>query len=1127
MSNTPEVCNTALNFNTSSGKIPPVSFHARGRSCPERPAHLAAGGDARMNPFSFSRGCSNLRRRKLGLSILVFAAAMTLASCGSGSQTAPPTTPVSSLGVQVSNGTLTVTTPSIQIAFQGSTVQSMKNLLTGETHIAAPGSGLIDLNTQSPTGELLQPGNWTTQSDPTTGLTTGTLSLMDSQRQITMTVGWDSNSDEVIVRLAGQSKKPGLRGLVWGIEGFNSAGKFILPAHTGLYFDANSPTPNFTFVYPTHWEAQFAVYQSSAGGLLLYARDPKPYYKQVQGTRQFGTLDISVETFALGPWAMATEVPAMEWRLKTFQGSWQRAVDTYSAWSRTAFPVRPPDSRRNWTKNIRAVIPVGSPDTGLLDAIAQQLDPSKTLIYLVGWRTSVLDANYPDYTPVPQTAPFVQYAHQLGFHVMLHTNIDGVSMTSAAYASLSQYQQRDPETGDLIYWPWGLWPAGPPPPPFLPSYAFISPAASAWRALFLQSIQNAMQTVQPDALHLDGGGVMLDDGNGLIEGMTTIDGVIQLHRDITNQYPQLALGYESMSEVVAGFQSFAQRWPAELPGHPVATYLMGNQVMFYAFLAQPSPEDAGFIEYVRHYEAQGVMPTITVAHANDLSSGLPITSRIVQMMKLWQQYDFQPDWKGDWTGLVFRYVSGDGSTTANVQQVANTLVLNAAGQAIYERALNTNSITTPLFISNWTAYDSTTLFGLDPTSQYWLQNDSRPTGSLQLAALPQGAELGRGTLDAGDYAYFELGTTPQPVYDFIASFGTAKIGIASANGLDFPLQSGAVAQVTQTFVNSKLESPVIILQPPNGAMLGGATFVEYTLPVPAASSILNFSAGISDFGALSQGVIFKAEINGNQVWRQQIMLGEWVPVQVDLSQWSGTTVKLRFLVLGVNLNPTDDLAALGDFSIVTTPPATPVSFSVIMPGASSAPTATSQLQLTPTSDPTTYKGAAKLPAQFTVFAKPPQSVNVGQSLLTLPFVVWKKSYGGFAFPAVEQASGSLGPVTSGGVVMNPALAVEPPDNGYSLITWSVQVPGSASLLAFSVGLADLPPAATFGYTGVGLSVLINGQTVWSQTVQTNGWNAYSVDLTPWRGQSVVVTLQADALGSALNDFSNWAGLIIQ
>jgi hypothetical protein len=1080
-----------------------------------------------------SRLASALRHFRTAHNAVILLAAVvglqTLSGCGGGmGGTIPPSNPSSSPIVAIGT-TLQVTSHSMKMSFSASTISSMTNLLTGERVVQAPGVGLIDLNMQVPTGSLLQPGNWTTQSDSSTGTTVGVLSLSDSQRQVTMTVGIDASTDEIFVRLAGTSSQPGVRGLVWGVQGFDPSGKFLLPAHGGLAFDANTEPSHFSFAYPTHWESQFAVYQSSLGGVLLYARDPQLNFKQLQGTRAFSTLDLSLETFAQGPYSSATQVPSHEYRFHPFSGSWQHGVDAYRAWSQSVFPAPASDPRREWAAKIRAVFTVVDPNPAFVDLLAAQFDPAKTLINFVHWRNAIFDANYPDYTPSPDAAAFVQHAHALGFHVMLHVNVAAVATYNSAYSQVSQYQVRDPETGQLVYWPWGLWPAGPPPPPYLQSYAFISPASSQFRTLLLNSLQPAITALQPDALHLDAGGVMLNDGNGLVGGMTSIQGMIQLHKDIVAQYPQLVLGYESETESLAPYHRFAQRWAGDFTGHPVSTYLLGNE-LFYGFLDQPNPDEAGFVDYIRRYETQGIIPGITVAHNNDLDPGLPITPRIVQMIKLWQQYDFHPDWGGDWSNVLFRWISADGATTATVSADANTVSLNAAGQQVYQRLRNSNAIPTPVSLwPPWSAYDATSLYGLDPTTEYWAQSGgSRPANTTRISTLPQGVELGPASLDEGDYAYFELVLPPQQPFDFVREFQDAKVGVASGDGKDYHLAFGASAQVSQALVRSKLRTPIIAMQPPYGPYLGGATFVEYSVALPSTPSALAFSAGLNDLGTKSDGAVFKVTVNGTEVWKQQINLGEWVPAQVDLSAWAGTTAKIRFLIWpGQSLDPTDDLCAFGDLALTAAPSSTPVSFSLHLPAGTSNPSVSSGATITPTADPTVYSATTTLPAKFALFAKTPPALKVGDSLLSVPPTVWKKSYRGTAFPFVVEDSGTISPVSSGGQILS-AISDKPPAEGYSLITWAVQLPADASTLTFQTSLADPPPPLTsVSYSGVDLTMFINGQAVWDSALQLSGWNPASVDLGPWRGQNVVITLQADADGSGIYDWSYWAGLTIQ
>ena len=1029
-------------------------------------------------------------------------------------------------GVTLSNGALIVKTHTMEMGFQGTAAQYLKNSLTGETHISSPGSGILDLNTQNPTGTLLQPKGWTTQQDTALNSVVGVNTAADSQRQVNMTVGWDSTTDEVVLRFDGKASQAGVRGLLWALQGFDAKGRFIIPAHSGIYFDAQADPPDFQFQYPTHWEAQFVIYESANGGVLLYARDPVPNFKHIQGTRNFGTLDLAFETYAPGPWDASSAAPPMEWRLKAFQGSWRNGVDAYKAWAKTAWATRQPDSRRDWAKNIQVVITIIDPNTDFLDMVAQQFDPAKTLIYFVNWRSSGFDANYPDYSPGAVSAAFVQYAHKLGFHVMLHANALGVATYNSLYSQLSAFQLRDPETTNLLYWPFGFWPAGPPPPPYLQSYAFISAASSAYRTTYLNQLKPLVDAVQPDALHLDAGGVLINDGNGLIEGLSSIQGMIQLHKDITNAYPQLVLGYESMTESLVGFQGFAQRWNSEYPAHPVSTYLMGSDVKFYGFLDQPNPEEPKFIDYIKRYEGQGILPTITVAHTTDLNPSSPVTGPVMRMMKLWQQYDFQPDWTSDWTGSLFRYVSKDGQTTASLQVSGNTVSLNAAGETIYERVRDTNQLDTSAFINNWTAFDSSKLYGLDPTSEYWLnQNMQRDASITRISNLPDGVELGKASLATGAYGYFELSRVNRPSFNFMQNFWEAKTGVQGTK--DNPLSSGAVAQVSQTQVAGKFYQPALIMQPPSGAMLGGATFVEYQVPIPSTSSTLNFGVGLSDFGTLSDGAIFKVTINGSEVFRKGLHLGVYWPVQVDLTPWAGKTVAIRFAIHpGPALNPIDDIGVWGDINITSAPSTAPVGFSVVVPGAVSTVPTANGVPLTPSADPNTYLGQVALPSQIAVFAAPPPTVNLGQSLLNLPIDVWKQGYGGYPFLYKNDRSGQIGNVSSGGVSRF-SIAAWPADRSYTLLTTSVHIPADASQLSLSVGLTDPPPPiVSIPYTGVDFSILINGQQIWEQLVQVQGWNDQTVDLTPYRGQDVLITLQADSDGSGTWDWGNWADLTI-
>ena len=186
-----------------------------------------------------------------------------------------------------------------------------------------------------------------------------------------------------------------------------------------------------------------------------------------------------------------------------------------------------------------------------MDSLASVLTPSKTLVYLVSWRTQQYDVGYPDYSWDASTPAFIAYAHQLGFRVMLHTDVLGVAPSSPDFAAVQQYQIKDPFTLQPQGWNWNLPPSTPQ------RYALIDPAASAYRSLFMARVSPAIQTLQPDAIHLDFTAIY-NDGNGPIEGKNYKQGLAQLQSDLLAAFPNLVLGAEETSDDIAAQESFAQ-----------------------------------------------------------------------------------------------------------------------------------------------------------------------------------------------------------------------------------------------------------------------------------------------------------------------------------------------------------------------------------------------------------------------------------------------------------------------------------------------------------------------------------------------------------------------------------------
>lgn len=1021
----------------------------------------------------------------------------------------------------VRNGVLTVVNEEAEIVFDGLSVRTLRNRITDELYIAKPGPGWHALLSQSGGAEALKVGTWELRTDAA-GQTAASISATVDSRIMRLHVGL-APEGEISLRLEAESS-PGLRSAVWGMQGFDPKGRFVIPGQAGITFDLESPLDRLFLEYPTHWESQFLVYERGQGALLLYARDPGFTFKRLWAARDLGTLDFALEVFAKAPWASATDIPAVEWRLKLFRGNWRAAADHYRQWTRTFWPEKHRAAGLEWTEKIRGVIVIIDARPSYLESLARTLDPTRTLLYLVNWRRDSYDVNYPDYTPAEGLASFVARAHEMGFRVMLHTNALGVAQYHPAYEEVKRYQLRNPDDGSLVFWPFGIWPGGAPPPTYLPSFAFISPAASAYRRLLADALAVAVETVRPDALHLDAGGVLINDSNGEIEGRNTLHGMIQLHIDLAERFPQLAFSYESTTESLVPYQSFAQRWNSDFESHPIGTYLFGDRIHFYGFLDQENPDEPGFINYIRRYESQGILPTIRWDTEAARDGRSHVGQRVLNLLRRFQKNQFRPDWDGDWTGLQFRYVSDDGSTAASVESLDTGVRMRVGDETLYERVRRTASAETDAPVPGWPAFDGHRVIGLDPEKEYWLDEGSEwQEDRPHIAALGPAAKIGTNSFTSPEYALFELDSLRPGGFDFAKAFHSARPGILYSS-YDLPALAGGSVDLTRALVRGQAKSPALLLRPPT-QLRNAAIYIEYAVPIPdTTEATLHFEAAMSDFATGSDGAIVAVWVDDVRAWRAEISRSSPAAGQVSLSPWKGKTAKIRFLAhAGAAFNPAHDLVVWSDLRLELAV-APSVSLAVQLPESAKTPEISARASYDSSSR--RFQLDSPVPGSVAVFTQPPPKVNRGSSLLDLPNLRWNRYYGGLAEP-VEGAAGLTSAVI-GGESYSQLLPSQPNAKSVRVITIAARLPEDAARLSVRAALAD-PPAPiplTLSYSGVAMSVKINGEEVWSKDISTRGWNDGEIDISKWAGESVIVQLETDSKSNAIYDWAHWGGLVI-
>jgi hypothetical protein len=928
----------------------------------------------------------------------------------------------------------------------------------------------------------------------------------DSVRSVTFQVSIDPDTQEIVIAVSGQATRAGVRGLTWGITGIPlKSGRLVVPGAEGSYFDAGNFPGKLTLAYPTFWQAQLLIFEGALGGFHVYSTDRNALFKKlVLAAGQGGaTVTTSFMTDALAPFPAASDVPAVEWRLGCFQGDWRVPAAAYRDRFNRLWPPVAASGKRAWISGIRTVVTFATLDTAALDALTARVVPSKTLLYLQNWRRDGYDINYPDYTPNPNAKAFVDRARRAGFRIMLHTDLVGVAPGNPDYAAVRDWQVKDPESLALRG---GYW-DHPESDPY--RFAFINPAASAYRRLFIARVRTAIDALQPDAIHLDVSGVVMEDGNGMIEGMNFGQGSAVLHQELEAAFPDVIFGGETVNEVVAPYEWLAQRWSArqqtgiEIAAHPINTFLLGSRFLLYGYLGQPSPQDPGYLAYFQQYERQGVVPTPVVYSTLNLDTSQRDTARLFDLVKTWQSHDLVPDWDGDWKGALFQYRGSDGSV-ARLDDGVNIIRLTVNGQAIYQRVHGTNSVQTDASIPDWPAFDTKSVLGLDPSQQYWLDPTQKRLSATHISAIQPGVMLDSRTLVTADSVYLDVASAVPPALDFAKDLWQAAQGV-TYDGIDGPVADGAALAITSFSAGGETRRVLLAHPPYLGTQRGGETFIEYTVSVPDATGVTLKFAGIDDAASRTEPITFRVAVNGAELWRQDVPKGPWQAGVVDLSAYRGQTTAIRFITNpGPNFNTAFAAAGWSAISIENDPVNSTVEVSA--PGQSRVATI-----------------PIALPGTALRFLTTPRMLAAGGSLFDLPFTAWLQPYDRLAAPGSIYGSGTVGPAPSGGVTKTRALNAHPPVNGRTILTWTVTLPASAASLAFSTGIAD---GANANSTGLVFLIRINGTQVWTIQASQPGWKSDLIDLTPWKRQPVLVELVTDSLGDNTYDWAVWADLVI-
>lgn len=938
---------------------------------------------------------------------------------------------------------------------------------------------------------------------------------------IRTTYTYERGSDDLVIVQRAESPKKGLWGAEWSIEGIPLDMNVIVPGNSGLKLTKATPGSSFIYDYPMMWEAQLVIVEGAGRGFYVWAEDARGIFKRLTVDRNEKGWRLGFITMPFAPFEEQSVCESVRWHLNVYEGDWRVPAKRYREWADKTFrPTALTEQQPMWVRDIRCCV-IMAMDEKVLGALPSRLDPKQTLLYVYDWRKAGYDRDYPTYDqPYETFEPFVAGAKALGFRVMLHVNYFGCDPLNPLYEKFEPYQIRSP-WGDHQK-EWWLWERADP----VIKFAYINPAYKPWRDELVTRFSKLCRTYSIDALHLDQTLCIYNDYNGLIDGMSMIDGSVALHRELREALPDVALSGEGLDEVTYRYEAFAQRHAWGLnhadgtynmsqlrAAHPISSYLLRPYTCIYGYLGYAPPTSGQlYAAWNEAYQHWGVIPTLK-PNLDELANPTGFSKQFFDEAGLWQREYVEIDMESAWPDEIafpFRTASGE-----RVVRTADRRLL--WGEREVSRTIaDVSRVEGPGSIPGWRAYDDHGVIGLDPALWYPYSSEPRDAGAFHVCALPEGYTLA-GVSERDTMAVVRTAQTRASEIRFAAMTGDAVCGSKPFNGEAKEARGELHSDDGALFSGS---GDVIYAHPPYGISGTGIAYARYTLKMPA--NAIRFTAEV----AMEQGAVGESKSDG-VTYRVSVRAGEYElhaevhnatiehrSLELDVTPFAGKETVLELSVdPGPAHNPSFDWARWYEPRIVTGGSVTGEIGFAGLAAWKLALSGASAIELS--NDAKTARFTADFPGSVYFLKSAPPVATLPLDVAAAERQVTYLNDAGMELNVPMHACAQPGESTVGGVTRS-GLFTHPPDNGRTVVDIPMTVPDTPAEFHSWIGLRDGSKSK-----GVDFIVQMNGTELARIRCFAGAWQEIVCDLAPCAGKPAVLTLIADSAGDYVCDWAQW------